>query len=79
MVVTTIYRTLTRGTKQSNLSKSTDHGTDVTWSIYGGDRHRELEYLYGTEINRAMVDRGRWSAREVLLYTLYKWSILEKF
>ena len=41
-----------------HLSKSTDHGTDFKWSLYGGGRFMKLLYLYGrsfgTEIKRSI-------------------------
>ena len=33
--------------RERNLSKSTDHGTDIKLSTYGGSRYRELKYHCG--------------------------------
>ena len=53
-----------------NLSKSTDHGSDYKWFIYGGGWLRELKYryglLFGTQIKRSIYNIGSHRSVEVV-------------
>ena len=58
------------------LSKTTDHGTDFKWSIYGEGRFRELGYSY-TGIVMVIVLGSKYSDRYRRAVDLWKWSVTE--